>query len=223
MPKCNVCGAKNPESAISCTNCGAPLYTQTQEQTYTPPTQVGAPNEKQSPALGETQGANTPVAVVDYKAGLPVMGIVSTLVFIVIVAVSSLLSGGVSYPILAFVFILVAFTLVNMVARSRLGLGKLRYEFYPEYMKIEGGRISTTMQYSELSNVTLMGSRIIIDLTGTSRMRRIIVPQNPTLSGGSSLYAWLSSKVKAQEDSGGDSTDSNEPSEPVSPNEPPAP
>src|SRR5579875_3407656 len=229
MRKCSLCGAKNPDSAISCTHCGAPLYIQQQDQGYTTPNQSVTPTEAQSPAQGAaqvvTQGANTPVAVVDFKRGLPIMGILSTLVFIVIVAVSSLSSGGLSYPLLAFVFILVAATLINIVGRNRSGLARIRYEFYPDSMKVEYGRGSTSVPYTEFEDVTLRGNRIIVDLKPGAQVRRVIVPQNPPVSGGSStLYEWLSSKIKVEgENSEGDSADQAEPSEPVNPGAPPAP
>jgi hypothetical protein len=229
MRKCSLCGAKNPDSAVSCTNCGAPLYIQQEEQTYqqqtyTASSQGGTPAEAQNPPQGVTQGANTPVAVVDFKRGLPIMGILSTLVFIVIVAISSLSSGGLSYPLLAFVFILVAATLINALGRNRSGLARIRYEFYPDSMKVEYGRGSTSVPYTEFEDLRLRGGRIIVDLKPGSQMRRIIVPQDPPVSGGSTtLYEWLNSKIKAEENSEGDSADQAEPSAPVNPGAPPAP
>jgi len=63
-----------------------------------------------------------------------------------------------------------------------------------------------------------------VDLKPGSQMRRIIVPQNPPVSGGSTtLYEWLNSKIKAEENSEGDSADQAEPSAPVNPGAPPAP
>ncbi|PSO07127.1 hypothetical protein B9Q04_12515 [Candidatus Marsarchaeota G2 archaeon BE_D] len=225
MRKCSLCGAKNPDSAISCTNCGAPLYIQQQEETYTPPNQSVTPTEAQSPAQVGAQSANTPVAVVDFKRGLPIMGILSTLVFIIIVAVSSLSSGGLSYPLLAFVFILVAATLINVVGRNRSGLARIRYEFYPDSMKVEYGRGSTSIPYTEFEDIRLRGSRIIVDLKPGSQMRRIVVPQNPPVSGGSTtLYEWLSFKVNVEEEnSGEDSAGQAESSPAVNPGAPPAP
>jgi len=101
------------------------------------------------------------------------------LVFIVIVAISSLSSGGLSYPLLAFVFILVAATLINALGRNRSGLARIRYEFYPDSMKVEYGRGSTSVPYTEFEDLRLRGGRIIVDLKPGSQMRRI-GPPKPT-------------------------------------------
>jgi ribosomal protein L40E len=202
MTKCGVCGATNPSSAIACVKCGAPLYLQPQStNTQTTPRMDGVPSTQ--PADNASQ---TPVATVDYKRGLPVMGIVSTIVFIIIVVVGSLSSGAVSLPIVVFAVILVAITVINIVGRNRTGVGTLRYEFYPNNVTINYGRGSTTVPYSDFDDVELRGTRIIVGFKPGSRMRRIIVPGNPTVSGGSTtLYEWLSSKITSEQGSQTDS------------------
>jgi len=207
VAKCSVCGAKNPDLAVSCANCGAPLYLQ---QPSTSTTGSPQPSETKGDAEEAAQTAQpqqadssqAPVAVVNYKRGFPVAGVVSTALFALVVAVSSLTAGGLSYPLLAFLLVLVAVTVINAVGRNRVGLGRLRYEFYPTAMNVNyGGRVMS-LPYSEVESASLHANRIVLEFKSGSHVRRIVVPDNPTVSGSTTLYEWLNSKIKREDSEG---------------------
>lgn len=184
VAKCSRCGAKNPDYAVSCTNCGAPL-------------QAGgawgqAPQS--STQSGQAQpAAQGPVATLEYRPGLPVVGLASTVVFGVAVLLTWLVSGGLSYISLGFLLLLAATTAINMFGRNRLGL--VRYEFFGDSLVVHYRWRSFAVAYSEVEQVTLGQNRVILRLRPGVWPGKLIVPGNPPVQGSSTLYEWLSARV----------------------------
>lgn len=160
------------------------------------------------------------MATVLYRPGPALLGIASTLTFTVIVIATFLLSGGVSYPILAFLAVLVGATLLNAFGRTRLA--RLRYEFYQDRVSINYGRGSVDIPYSDFEDVRLGPNRLVIELKPGARFRRLVVPGNPPVEG-KTLYEWLSARIAGAEGSPGEGSGWFEPAGGSGRGAPPAP
>lgn len=191
MPKCRVCGAKNPASAAACISCGSPLYSEEAQSVS-----EGSVDVQPSPPAGP-QPAAGPVAVVEYRLRRTrrVAGTLGLVGLLVPFLVAWLVSGRFDYSAFAVLIALAAGSAITDFLRGRRGFA-VRYEFYEDVLKVDYGVFSRSVAYAEIVRVELRRpDRIVLYLRRGGLAGRIVVPGNPMIGGSTTLYDWLGTRI----------------------------
>gem|GEM_PF-5707486 len=173
--KCPACGYKNSDSAAACIQCGSSLY---DSDVFQP-----SPSSPTTPQPAVQTGSQLPITV--RSSVLP--------------SVTTLLS----WIFLAFIFALnfaslytfVSIAIVIAIGISLSALLRKKFEFYDDFLKITNRFSLREVQYSQVSDVSLIRGRILLSLKG--KIRGVLVPSNPRLQDGD-LYGWLKQKIQSK-------------------------
>lgn len=215
---CPSCGAKNPSTAYSCSNCAAslidipsasfPSSTATASGYSSLPSSVtpsqSAPSTSPSP---KNERQMTTRAVETYPTGeqpivvfrqSPWTSVANALVSSVFLLIFGFAVGIASIGLLASISYIVVIVAIPGVIGYLL---RPKYEFYDTHMVRVARGGGQQVPYSEIQSVDQRRGGIVLSLKQSEeqgrmfRIRPIVIPGNPKLSTGSDLLTWLKGKI----------------------------
>jgi hypothetical protein len=206
---CPICGAKNPSTAYSCSNCAASLIDTssssfgsgpTTSSSWSMPRSTQDTSYTRSPDLRGVGQTSTPLSVGGQPLAVvqqsPLRSIINALITVAFVVFFGIGLGLTSYGALVSIAVLAAIISIPVI----LGfLFRPRFEFYDSYFLRATRRNRQQIDYSEIKSAEKYRSSIRIELKAQEGAgfgpRGVLIPGDPKLSDGTDLSAWLKSRI----------------------------